>query len=111
MVGITSFEVNINAPISLFTSMGQQFVMQIGPNTANCEISHLTISYLILSVYKDCGACGDHNLNDNGTCSTSCPEGYTPINGVCVPKCTGYTIWDSTKGNCVCKDGYYEMNG
>lgn len=97
MIGITSFEVNINAPISLYSSMNDVFSLQIGPASDNCKVNYLSISYLIISVFPECGACPPYVINYNGNCVQSCPVGYYINNGKCEQK--------------TCSAGSYLLNG
>lgn len=68
MIGLSSFEVNTDTPISLYSSMNRVFSLEIGPVSDVCQINHLTISYLILSVYPGCGPCGKYVIDNNGKC-------------------------------------------
>ena len=57
LVGVASFEVAVTSYISIFASMNEDFFLEVGPNTADSEINHITISYLVLSIYSSCGSC------------------------------------------------------
>lgn len=51
IVGVASFEVSVNAPISMYAAMDDQFYLEIGPYMENGEINHIDISYLVLSLH------------------------------------------------------------
>ena len=81
--GIISFDVSTNSPISLYASINKLFYFEIGPTQKNCEINHITVNYLILSVFPKCGACDGYNYELDGRCVKSCPEGYRLRDGKC----------------------------
>lgn len=86
LTGLTSFEVNSNVAISLYSDMNSNFEMHIGPNSNECEINMIAISYIILSVYPECGACGPNTISLNGKCVPACPDGDYIKAGKCEPK-------------------------
>lgn len=102
LTGLTSFEVNSNVAISLFSDMNSNFEMQIGSNSNQCEINMISISYIILSVYPDCGACGANTILLNGKCVPACPDGYYIKAGKCEPKACqpGFYLSGNTCLNC-----------
>ena len=55
--------------------MNQLFYMEVGPNTEDSEIAHITISYIVLSIYSACGSCNDYHYGFNGECMKKCPVG------------------------------------
>lgn len=77
-MGFIGFFVEVNAPISLFTGMNRLFYLEIGPEQEGCYVNHLTIGYLILSVYEGCGACEGYDYLYDGECLKECPTGYLP---------------------------------
>lgn len=97
MIGITSFEVNSDSMISLNSQIDNSFSLSLGPSAADCKVNYISVSYLIISVFTDCGACLPYIINFNGKCVASCPIGYYVSNGKCVAK--------------TCKAGYYLLNG
>lgn len=76
MVGIASFEVSVRSFISIYASMNRLFYMEVGPNTADTEVAHITISYIVLSIYAGCGSCRDYYYQFGGKCVRICPKGY-----------------------------------
>jgi hypothetical protein len=76
MVGIASFEVAISAPISLYAAMNDDFFLEIGPNTRDGEINHITVSYLVLSLFPECGSCSPFSYDLGDRCVEICPPGF-----------------------------------
>jgi hypothetical protein len=96
ILGLTSFEVSSTSAISLFSSLNDKFVIEVGSKAASCEVNLISVSYLILSVFTDCGACLPFVVSHNGKCVEKCPDGYYVKNGKC-----------EIKG---CQPGFY-LNG
>jgi len=97
MIGINSFEINTDTLISISASMSNKFALNIGPTTSNCKVNFITVSYLVLSVFSECGACHPYLISYNGGCVASCPIGHYVKDGKCEPK--------------TCKSGFYLLNG
>lgn len=62
IIGLNSFEVSVNTPISIYSKLNRVFAIEIGPLKPNCEINHISLSYLVLSVYEKCGNCPDYPI-------------------------------------------------
>ena len=108
IVGVNSFEINVNAPISLFTYMNKNFFLEIGPTKPNCEINHISVSYLVLSIFKQCGACGGFVAYLNGKCLTECPAGYYLSEGECLAvECPNGQIYNKETEKCECPTGQF----
>ena len=80
--GVISFDISISVPIALFASL-DKFFLQIGRNNKRNEINHITINYLILSIFEKCGACEQYVYELNEKCIKACPQGYRARDGVC----------------------------
>lgn len=104
--GLVSFDISISVPISLHTSV-DKFYLQIGQDNKKCEINHITVNYLILSIFPKCGACEGYIYELNGKCVKSCPEGYRAVDGKCEEiKCRPGYYWDEAWSKCVkCEPG------
>ena len=63
--------------------MNKKFQLEVGPNTNECDINLVSISYLILSVFPDCGACGANSILFNGRCVANCPDSFLVKAGKC----------------------------
>lgn len=85
MMGLTSFEINSNSTMSVISDLKEGFQLQVGPASQECVINHLTISYVILSVFTRCGSCIPYTIELNGKCVEKCPENFLPENGTCKP--------------------------
>jgi hypothetical protein len=97
MIGITSFDVNSDSMISLSSQLDGSFSLSLGPSAGNCKVNYISVSYFVISVFTDCGACLPYTINFNGKCVAECPSGYYVNNGKCEAK--------------TCKSGYYLLNG
>ncbi len=87
IVGLTSFEVSsVNFAVTVTTNFNSDFSLELGPTQNNCKINLLSISYLILSVYSECGACYPNSIFLNNKCVDSCPSGFFISNGKCEQK-------------------------
>ena len=59
MLGISSFDFTVNSSFSLTSEINDQLNLEIGPASDDLEVNLLGISYLIISVFPDCGSCGE----------------------------------------------------
>ena len=80
--GVISFDISISVPITLHTSL-DRFFLEIGLDNRRNEINHITVNYLILSIFSKCGACEEYVYELNGRCIKSCPQGFRARDGKC----------------------------
>lgn len=79
LAGFSSFSVQSNSSLSLVSIVNDSYIMQIGPNSKDCTINYLSVSYLIIS-FSQCGFCDGNYFIYQGNCVEKCPTG-TKANG------------------------------